>query len=109
MIFDNNFIYGLSTWILPILIGAGLHEAAHAYTAFYFGDDTSKKLGRVTLNPFKHIDKYGTIIVPLILYFISPFIIGWAKPVPIGLDKLKNYKNFFCHNISFISIPRAYL
>ena len=96
MIFDNNFIYGLSTWILPILIGAGLHEAAHAYTAFYFGDDTSKKLGRVTLNPFKHIDKYGTIIVPLVLFFINPnFIIGWAKPVPIGLNKLKNYKRDF--------------
>ena len=86
----------LVTWILPILLGAGLHESAHAYVALYFGDDTSQKLGRVTLNPFKHIDKYGTIIVPLVLYFINPmFIIGWAKPVPIGLDKLKNYKRDF--------------
>ena len=93
---DNEFVYNLSTWILPILLGAGLHESAHAYVALYFGDDTSQKLGRVTLNPFKHIDKYGTIIVPLILYFINPmFIIGWAKPVPIGLDKLKNYKRDF--------------
>jgi len=93
---DNEFVYNISTWILPILLGAGLHESAHAYVALYFGDDTAKKLGRVTLNPFKHIDKYGTIIVPLILYFINPtFIIGWAKPVPIGLDKLKNYKRDF--------------
>ena len=58
---NAEFLYGLSTLILPILIGAGLHEAAHAYTALYFGDDTAKKLGRVTLNPFKHIDKYGTM------------------------------------------------
>ena len=57
----TEFIYGLSVWILPILLAAGFHEAAHAYTAFYFGDDTAKKLGRVTLNPFRHIDKYGTI------------------------------------------------
>ena len=93
---NTDFLYGLSTWILPILIGAGLHEAAHAYTALYFGDDTAKKLGRVTLNPFKHIDKYGTIVVPLALFFINPnFIIGWAKPVPVGLDKLKNYKRDF--------------
>jgi|TARA_B100000959_G_C14928735_1_gene602648 Zn-dependent protease len=93
---DSQFIYGLSTWILPILLGAGLHESAHAYVALYFGDDTSKKLGRVTLNPFKHIDLYGTIIVPLTLYFINPmFMLGWAKPVPIGLGKLKNYKRDF--------------
>ena len=92
----TEFIYGLSVWILPILLAAGFHEAAHAYTAFYFGDDTAKKLGRVTLNPFKHIDKYGTILVPLVLYFINPsFIIGWAKPVPINLNKLKNYKRDF--------------
>ena len=92
----TEFIYGLSVWILPILLAAGFHEAAHAYTASYSGDDTAKKLGRVTLNPFKHIDKYGTILVPLVLYFINPsFIIGWAKPVPINLNKLKNYKRDF--------------
>ena len=92
----TEFIYGLSVWVLPILLAVGFHEAAHAYTAFYFGDDTAKKLGRVTLNPFRHIDKYGTILVPLVLYFINPsFIIGWAKPVPIALNKLENYKRDF--------------
>ena len=87
----QQFINALSTWILPVLISITIHEAAHGYTANLLGDDTAKKLGRVTLNPFKHVDRFGTIILPLLLLLIkSPFIFGWAKPVPVKFHRLKN-------------------
>ena len=87
----QQFINVLSTWILPILISITFHEAAHGYTANLLGDDTAKKLGRVTLNPFKHIDRFGTVILPLLLIVMkSPFIFGWAKPVPVKFQRLKN-------------------
>ena len=87
----QQFINALSTWILPVLISITFHEAAHGYTANLLGDDTAKKLGRVTLNPFKHVDRIGTIILPLLLILIkSPFIFGWAKPVPVKFHRLKN-------------------
>ena len=87
----QQFINALSTWILPVLISITVHEAAHGYTANLLGDDTAKKLGRVTLNPFKHVDRIGTIILPLLLILIkSPFIFGWAKPVPVKFHRLNN-------------------
>jgi Zn-dependent protease len=68
-----------------------MHEAAHGYTANLLGDDTAKKLGRVTLNPFKHIDKFGTVFLPILLIVIkSPFIFGWAKPIPVKFHRLNN-------------------
>ena len=86
-----QFINVLSTWIIPVLISVTMHEAAHGYTANLLGDDTAKKLGRVTLNPFKHIDRFGTVILPLLLIIMkSPFIFGWAKPVPVNFHRLKN-------------------
>ena len=86
-----QFFNTISTWILPILISITMHEAAHGYTANLLGDDTAKKLGRVTLNPFKHIDKFGTILLPIILILIkSPILFGWAKPVPVNFHRLKN-------------------
>ena len=67
-----------------------MHEAAHGYVANFLGDDTAKKLGRVTLNPFKHIDRFGTVILPvLLIVFKSPFIFGWAKPIPVKFHRLK--------------------
>ena len=87
----ENFFYNVSTWIIPVLIAVTIHEAAHGYTANLLGDDTAKKLGRVTLNPFKHVDRIGTIILPLLLILIkSPFIFGWAKPVPVKFHRLNN-------------------
>ena len=87
----QEFIIVLSTWILPILISITFHEAAHGYVANLLGDDTAKKLGRVTLNPFKHIDRFGTIFLPLLLIIVkSPFIFGWAKPVPVKFQRLNN-------------------
>ena len=87
----EQFFYTFSTWIIPVLISLSFHEAAHGYVANLLGDDTAKKLGRVTLNPFKHIDKFGTIILPMLLIIIkSPFIFGWAKPIPVKFHRLKN-------------------
>ena len=74
-----------------MLISISMHEAAHGYVANLLGDDTAKKLGRVTLNPFKHIDRFGTVILPILLIVIkSPFIFGWAKPIPVKFHRLKN-------------------
>ena len=87
----DYFINTISTWILPVLISITMHEAAHGYVANLLGDNTAKKLGRVTLNPFKHIDRFGTVILPIILIIIkSPFLFGWAKPVPVNFHRLKN-------------------
>jgi len=87
----QQIINVISTWIVPVLISVTMHEAAHGYTANLLGDNTAKKLGRVTLNPFKHIDRFGTVILPLLLILMkSPFIFGWAKPVPVMFHHLKN-------------------
>ena len=87
----QDYSYTISTWILPLLIAVTIHETAHGYTAMLLGDDTAKKQGRITLNPFKHIDKFGTIILPLLLIIIkSPFLFGWAKPVPVQFHRLNN-------------------
>ena len=87
----EQFFYTSLTWIIPVLISISMHEAAHGYAANFLGDDTAKKLGRVTLNPFKHIDRFGTVILPLLLIIMkSPFIFGWAKPVPVNFHRLKN-------------------
>ena len=87
----QQFIYTASIWIVPVLISITMHEAAHGYAANLLGDDTAKKLGRVTLNPFKHIDKFGTVILPLLLIVMkSPFVFGWAKPVPVKFYRLRN-------------------
>ena len=75
--------YTIAVWAVPILFAITLHEAAHGWVAEKLGDPTAKNLGRITINPIKHIDPVGTIVVPLFLAMISPFVLGWAKPVPI--------------------------
>lgn len=79
---------------LPVLFAITIHEAAHGYAARHFGDRTAEMLGRITLNPIKHIDPLGTIIIPLVLYFATngAFMFGYAKPVPINTRNLKNPK-----------------
>lgn len=84
-------LYTVSVWIFPVLIAITFHEAAHAFAARYFGDDTASLLGRVSLNPFKHIDLFGTVILPGILILSqAPFIFGYAKPVPVNFAALRN-------------------
>jgi Zn-dependent protease len=88
---SNPAIYQISTWILPLLIAITFHEAAHGFVARLLGDDTASKLGRVTLNPIKHIDPFGTIILPAVLLMShSPFLFGYAKPVPVNFGALRH-------------------
>ena len=83
--------YTISIWLLPVLIAITFHEAAHGYVARYLGDETASKLGRVSLNPLRHIDPFGTIFLPgLLLLAHSPFLFGYAKPVPINFRALRN-------------------
>ena len=84
-------IYSASTWIVPILFAITFHEAAHAFAAWRLGDDTAHRLGRVTFNPLKHVDPFGTILVPALLFLSkAPFLFGWAKPVPVAFGRLGN-------------------
>ena len=79
--------------IIPVLLAITVHEAAHGYAAKYFGDKTAYFLGRITLNPIKHIDPVGTVVIPGMLLLLSaPFLFGWAKPVPVNFSNLKNPK-----------------
>lgn len=89
----NDMIQTLAVYSLPILFAITLHEAAHAYAARYFGDNTAWALGRMSLNPIKHVDLFGTIIIPILLFLMrSPFLFGWAKPVPVDFSRLRNPK-----------------
>ena len=84
-------IYNVSVWLLPILIAITFHEAAHAFVARFLGDETASRLGRVSLNPLRHIDPFGTILLPgLLLLAQSPFLFGYAKPVPVNFRELRN-------------------
>jgi Zn-dependent protease len=86
----NISLYGISVWILPIIVAITFHEAAHAFVAWRFGDDTALRLGRVSFNPLKHIDPFGTILLPgMLLLSGSPFLFGYAKPVPVNFRNLQ--------------------
>ncbi|MCX8505227.1 MAG: site-2 protease family protein [Alphaproteobacteria bacterium] len=86
-----HVVQAATTSILPILFAITLHEAAHALAAARLGDDTALRQGRVSLNPMRHIDIFGTVILPgLLLLFSSPMIFGWAKPVPVDFRRLRN-------------------
>lgn len=89
----NDLVQTFAVYALPILFAITLHEAAHAYAARYFGDNTAYALGRMSLNPVKHIDPIGTLLIPIVLYFVgSPFLFGYAKPVPVEFGNLRNPK-----------------
>lgn len=84
-------LHGISIYALPVLLAITLHEAAHGYAAWKLGDDTAYRLGRVNFNPLRHIDPFGTVILPALLIFTgAPFLFGWAKPVPVRFDRLRN-------------------
>src|SRR5262249_12777906 len=84
-------IQGATVWVLPILFAVPLHEAAHGLVAWWLGDDTAYRQGRVTLNPLRHIDPFGTVILPgLLLLAQSPFLFGYAKPVPVAFQRLRH-------------------
>ncbi len=82
--------YALSVWIIPLVIAITFHEAAHGFVAHRLGDDTAYKLGRVSFNPLRHIDPFGTLMLPaLLLLSHSPFLFGYAKPVPVNFRQLR--------------------
>src|SRR5258708_15463995 len=84
-------LYTIAIWALPAIIAITCHEAAHGFAALRLGDDTALRLGRVTFNPLKHIDPMGTIFLPALLLFLhSPFLFGYAKPVPVNFQALRN-------------------
>ncbi|MBK6007994.1 site-2 protease family protein [Ramlibacter ginsenosidimutans] len=91
---SNNLIQTVLIFALPVLFAITIHEAAHGYVARHFGDNTAAALGRVTLNPIKHIDPVGTILMPLMLYFAThgAFLFGYAKPVPVNFGRLRHPK-----------------
>jgi Zn-dependent protease len=85
-------IQKITVYAIPLIFAITLHEAAHAFAARYFGDSTAYMLGRMTLNPIKHIDPVWTIVVPLITLLVSPFVFGAAKPVPVNFSALRRPK-----------------
>ena len=88
-----NLIQTISVYAIPVILAITLHEAAHGYVARYFGDPTAFLAGRVTLNPIKHIDPLGTILIPLVLALLPfGFVFGYAKPVPVRFENLRNPK-----------------
>ena len=88
-----DLVQTIVLWAVPVVFAITLHEAAHGYVARMFGDQTAWMLGRVTLNPIKHIDPVGTVAVPAMLLVMgSPFLFGWAKPVPVNFGNLRNPK-----------------
>ena len=88
---EYSFLEKIIIWAVPVLFAITVHEVAHGWLASRLGDQTAKMMGRITLNPIKHVDLIGTVILPLILLFIkSNFIFGWAKPVPVTWQNLKN-------------------
>jgi Zn-dependent protease len=87
----NITLYDVSVWILPLVIAITFHEAAHGFVAHRLGDNTAYELGRVSFNPLKHIDPFGTLILPAVLLLThSPFLFGYAKPVPVNFRTLRN-------------------
>ncbi len=94
----NELIPTIAIWALPVLLAITLHEAAHGYVARHFGDPTADRAGRITLNPLRHIDPIGTVLVPLAILAASTLfsgggiLFGWAKPVPVNFGRLRNPK-----------------
>jgi len=99
---DLTLIQKICVWALPVLFAITLHEAAHGWCAYKLGDPTAKLLGRISINPLVHIDPLGTILVPLLVGYMSnfSFVFGWAKPVPITYQNFKNQRR----DISLVSL-----
>jgi len=86
----NDVLYTLSIWVLPVVLAVTLHEAAHGWVAWKLGDPTAHARGRVTFNPLKHVDPFGTVVLPLLLYLSpAPFLFGYARPVPVNFRALR--------------------
>lgn len=89
---EFSLVQKIIIWAIPVLFAITVHEVAHGWVALKFGDRTAQMMGRLTLNPFKHIDPIGTLLVPGILLVLGGFIFGWAKPVPVTFQNLRKPK-----------------
>ncbi len=87
---NQNTFYSIATWLVPLIIAIVFHEVAHGLVARRFGDTTAERQGRLTLNPIKHVDPFGTLILPMLLALAHAPIFGWAKPVPVRADRMRN-------------------
>lgn len=97
---ELTLIQKIAIYALPVIFAITVHEAAHGYVARHFGDNTADSLGRITLNPLKHIDPIGTLVVPVLLLLSGTgFLFGWAKPVPVDYSRLQNPK----HNMRWVA------
>jgi Zn-dependent protease len=110
---DISALFKVTTWVLPLVFAVVFHEVAHGFVACLLGDNTAKDNNRLSLNPIKHIDKVGTIIVPLVLFVLNTgFMFGWAKPVPVNFSKLKSPKRdmvFVAVAGPFVNVIMAFL
>lgn len=88
----QDLIQTLAIYAIPVLFAITLHEAAHGYVARHFGDPTAWRLGRITLNPLKHIDPVGTVLIPALTVWLGGFFFGWAKPVPVDFGRMRKPK-----------------
>ncbi len=89
---ELTLIQKIAVYALPVIFAITVHEAAHGYVAKYFGDMTAYKMGRISLNPLKHIDLFGTILLPALTLALGGILFGWAKPVPVNFDNLRHPK-----------------
>ena len=89
---ELNLVQKIAVYALPVVFAITLHEAAHGYAARHFGDNTAYMLGRISLNPLRHIDLVGTVLVPLLTLLVGGILFGWAKPVPVNFGNLRNPK-----------------
>jgi Zn-dependent protease len=87
---DLSLVEKVIVWAIPVLFAITVHEVAHGWVASRLGDQTARRLGRLTLNPIKHMDPIGTVVLPLLLLYIGGFIFGWAKPVPVTWQNLRH-------------------
>ena len=86
-------VYDVSVWAIPVIVAITFHEAAHGWVADRLGDDTARRMGRVTFNPLRHVDRFGTIVLPALLLLLrAPFVFGYAKPVPVNFARLRRPK-----------------
>ena len=89
---ELTLVQRVAVWALPLIFAVTVHEAAHGWMADRLGDPTARQLGRITFNPIPHIDPVGTILVPLLMLSFTGFLIGWAKPVPVAVRRLRSPK-----------------
>ncbi|HDY86298.1 hypothetical protein LCGC14_0762610 [marine sediment metagenome] len=89
---EFSIVQKIIIWAIPVIFAITVHEVAHGWVALKFGDRTAQMLGRLTLNPIKHIDPLGTIVIPAVLLMLGGFVFGWAKPVPVTYQNLRNPK-----------------